>query len=77
MSVPIRIQKYGLTAFLFLAGVFLNYYCSVSLLFGVDFLFGSTASLIVLYYFGLPLGLLAAATASIPTFGSGATRTGW
>ena len=46
---------------------FLGNYLALPLFFGADFLFGSTAVLLVLYFFGLRCGLIAAVTVNAYT----------
>ena len=50
-------------ALLIIAG-FLGNYFTIPLFFGADFLFGSIAVLLVLYFYGLGWGMLAAVVAS-------------
>jgi hypothetical protein len=47
---------------------FLGNYFEVTLFFGVDFLFGSIATMLVLYFYGLAWGMLAALLASSLTY---------
>ncbi len=53
---------------LLLALGFLGNYCRLTLFFGVDFLFGGIAVLLVLYFYGLAWGLLASLVASSYTY---------
>jgi hypothetical protein len=54
----------GILILLVILGFLGNYY-SISLFFGADFLFGSIAVLLVLYYYGLGFGLAAAVIVNI------------
>lgn len=56
------IRNYLVLALLIFAACLGNYF-RVSLFFGTDFLFGSTAVLVVLYYYGITYGMLAAVIA--------------
>ncbi len=57
-------RKSTLALVALIASAYLGNYFSLSLFFGIDFLFGSIAVLLVLYLFGLSWGILAAAIAS-------------
>ncbi|WP_228014824.1 hypothetical protein [Synechocystis salina] len=63
---PNLLQKYWLLPCLLLAGYGGNYF-KLHIFFGVDFLFGSIATLLVLVYYGLPWGLVSAAIAGSHT----------
>ncbi len=60
-------RYYGTLALLFLAG-FLGNYFKLPLFFGVDFLFGSIAVFIVIYYYGILWGTLAGITVGSVTY---------
>lgn len=63
---PGLLQKYWLLPCLLLAGYGGNYF-KLHIFFGVDFLFGSIATLLVLVCYGLPWGLVSAAIAGSHT----------
>ncbi|MBE9175368.1 histidine kinase [Synechocystis salina LEGE 06155] len=63
---PNSLPKYWLLPCLLLAGYGGNYF-KLHIFFGVDFLFGSIATLLVLVYYGLPWGLVSAAIAGSHT----------
>ncbi|MBE9196271.1 histidine kinase [Synechocystis sp. LEGE 06083] len=63
---PNLLQNYWLLPCLLLAGYGGNYF-KLHIFFGVDFLFGSIATLLVLVYYGLPWGLVSAAIAGSHT----------
>jgi hypothetical protein len=52
-------RSWAMLPVLFLLGFLGNYY-ALPLFFGADFLFGSIAVLLILYFYGLTWGLLAA-----------------
>ncbi|HAX77308.1 MAG TPA: hypothetical protein DCY88_16110 [Cyanobacteria bacterium UBA11372] len=60
-------KKSTLALVALVAAGYLGNYFSLSLFFGIDFLFGSIAVLLVLYLFGLSWGIIAAAIASSHT----------
>jgi PAS domain S-box-containing protein len=60
-------KKSTLVLVALIAAAYLGNYFSFSLFFGIDFLFGSIAVLLVLYLFGLSWGTVAAAIASAHT----------
>ena len=60
-------RYYGILSLLLLLGVLGNYY-KLPLFFGVDFLFGSIAVLIVVYYYGIFWGTLAGMMAGSVTY---------
>ncbi|EAZ90892.1 ATP-binding protein [Crocosphaera chwakensis] len=62
-----NLRYYGILSLLLLIGVLGNYY-KLSLFFGVDFLFGSIAVLIVVYCYGIFWGTLAGMLAGSITF---------
>ena len=65
--VPLTLQSLILLITLLLLG-YLGNYTSLPLFFGVDFILGSIAVLIVLYFYGVVLGVLAAVIASSYTY---------
>ncbi len=72
MASPLKSQtltgrSWAALAFLILLGFLGNFY-SFPLFFGADFLFGSTAVLLILFYYGLFWGLLAAIMANWYTY---------
>lgn len=62
-----NLRYYGILSLLLLLGVLGNYY-KLPLFFGVDFLFGSIAVLIVVYYYGIVWGTLAGMLAGSITY---------
>ncbi len=66
MMLTIKKLKKNLTLALvaLIAAAYLGNYFSLPLFFGIDFLFGSIAVLLVLYLFGISWGIIAAAIAS-------------
>jgi hypothetical protein len=64
---PIPRRSWLPMAILLLAGYAGNYF-SLPLFFGVDFLFGSISVLLVVRFFGIRWGTIAAAIASVHTF---------
>jgi len=63
----VGMRRLLILAALLLGGCLGNYF-GISLYFGSDFLFGSAAVLLVLYYYGLPLGLIVGAAAGSVTY---------
>jgi PAS domain S-box-containing protein len=57
---PALTPRSGVILILLVILGFLGNFCSISLFFGADFVFGSIAVLLVLYYYGLGFGLIAA-----------------
>jgi hypothetical protein len=65
--IPINFRS-ALGLVLLIGAGFLGNYFQVTLFFGVDFLFGSIAVMLVLYFYGLAWGVLAALVASSFTY---------
>ena len=61
-------NRFVFVPILLIIGGFLGNYFTIPLFFGADFLFGSIAVLLVLYFYGLTWGLLAAAIIHAYTF---------
>ena len=66
-TIPLTPRALALLALLLLLG-FLGNFWSLPLFFGVDFILGSTAVLIVVYLYGVGLGVLAAMIAGSQTY---------